>query len=161
MATVNDEDRACVNATYREGVTLGQEYSMTAAYRERVEARVREEVTNNLADQLNARDKRIADLEAQLYAKHAKLVDVADKLAAAKPVLTAEERAMLDGCRHQYASEALRCLVAIIDRLCPPPKAQPTDAELADKLDNALTRQCNRRASMREVVEALRARGVK
>lgn len=70
---------------------------------------------------------------------------------AGKVELTEQERIDVEYIRRVASSSAL---LAIIDRLCPP-KAPPTNEELADMLDNASLND------VRVVAAALRARGDK
>lgn len=88
------------------------------------------------------------------------------QLAAAKPVLTAEERtdmhAVIDDSH--FASAAYRTANVLL-RLCPPPKEPPTLDELAERLvvaaDSPAMEGCVVRHAMYAVADALRARACK
>ena len=161
MAIVTDEDRAWA----RELCTSLSMTKAVAAVRERIDARKDAVIAE--------RDKRIADLEVQLDdAKAArdrandKIIEMGDMLAAAKPVLTAED----EQCCKVYAgaeriAPSTRVMVEMVRKYTVPyvaPKAPPTDAELADKLTRALYVTGDERDDeIRSVAVALRARGGK
>ena len=66
-----------------------------------------------------------------------------------------------DATNIQWCKNYLRMLIRTIDRIAPAPKPK-TDRELADMIDVALTGQfAGGGAELREVRDALRARGTK
>jgi hypothetical protein len=101
-------------------------------------------------------------IERALFAWRKRAGEAESQLAAAKPVLTDDDRAEVDSAR-MGSSPTWRALVAIIDRLCPPPNATPSDAEVLERLEYAwLSVDPDRRAAfLKEAIDALRARGGK
>lgn len=99
-------------------------------------------------DEMNAnacrdKGKRIAELEQQLAATEAARDRAHDKIiemAAAKPVLTAEDESLLREYRSllRVPGTITARMIDLLGRLCPPPKAPPTDAELVALLHRAL-----------------------
>ena len=148
MAEVTSEDREfgrVYGLCSHDVVACGH-----AASRERIEARVRAECAAMTAPVTKALH--------EVSAERDKL------LAAAKPVLTAEERRHIEESRRcGWAYLHADLMLPAIDRLCPPPKAPPTDAELAEALLFALKTEIvgEQVKTINVVRDALRARGVK
>jgi len=155
MANVTDEDNA-------EAAKLGCWGNGTLAVafaecRERAEARTRKEMVDALAEKINSYLKRIADLEAQL--------------AAAKPVLTAEEEYSLKLVSINYGNSDVQKLCVALRKYTTPyvaPKPPPTLDELADKLTDVLPMSWpigdgarNAVVVLQSVIQDLRARGGK
>jgi hypothetical protein len=112
-------------------------------------------------------DSKIAELESKLAATEAALDRAHDKLielAAAKPVLTAAERHDLDNVLSTHLKGGVAHNTALVlQRICTPPKAPPTDAELLATLQAGLDADDNEALSdaADKVRDALRARSGK
>ena len=84
-----------------------------------------------------------------------------EKLTEAERVEVELARTWSDATNIQWCKNYLRMLIRTIDRIAPAPKPK-TDRELADMIDVALTGQfAGGGAELREVRDALRARGLK
>ena len=85
-----------------------------------------------------------------------------EKLTEAERIEVELARTWGDATNIQWCKNYLRMLLRTIDRLAPAPKPK-TDRELADMLDVALNKAslAGGGAELREVRDALRARGLK
>ena len=84
-----------------------------------------------------------------------------EKLTEAERIEVELARTWSDATNLQWCKNYLRMLIRTIDRIAPAPKPK-TDRELADMIDVALTGQfAGGGAELREVRDALRARGLK